>query len=72
VRSFLRSDEGHSVGGLLVLEAAKETAPAPGELGPSYFWMPQVGYGIRPQATIFCEAALFDFDHSPNFPDGFY
>jgi hypothetical protein len=29
--------------------------------------MPQVGYDTRRQAIILREAALFDFDHCPNF-----
>jgi hypothetical protein len=36
-------------------------------LRPSYFWMPQVGYGIRCYAIIFRCPALFNFAHSPDF-----
>jgi hypothetical protein len=36
-------------------------------LRPSYFWMPQVGYGNRTEAIIFREPALFNFAHCPNF-----
>jgi hypothetical protein len=36
-------------------------------LRPSYFWMPQVGYGIRCYAIIFRCPALFNFAHCPDF-----
>jgi hypothetical protein len=29
--------------------------------------MPQVGYGVHPEAIIFRRMALLDFDHGPNF-----
>jgi hypothetical protein len=48
--------------------ADKENGPnAVYALRPSYFWMPQVGYGIRTEAIIFREPALFNFAHCPNF-----
>jgi hypothetical protein len=34
---------------------------------PSYFWMPQVGYGIRCYAITLRCPALFNFAHCPNF-----
>ena len=47
---------------------SKRNGPNAGyALRPSYFWMPQVGHGIRTDAIIFREPALFSFAHCPNF-----